>query len=277
MIDSNLANRLDIWGFENDCMVFKDLSVGKAMKISALDVSCKTDEAINVIKELFKTFLNGLPPNLNVQVVQEITSGNGQLIDEHLAAMSLEANDFAKELAHARATNFKALDENGQLPTRNLYLLVRMPFEKSQSSKVGFFRREVALSEEDLNRETERLKKICSDIESSLASLQISAVRLTEAEMFHLMYNQWNPDRPIAPQNLPTHDIRDQIALTDVVIGIDGFRVGRVAHKVISLKLLPEQTFASMAESLSQLPFDSKLFLSLETLDQTKEISALQC
>lgn len=275
MIDSNLANRIDVWGFENGCMVFKDLSVGMAFKISAIDVSCKTDDAINVTKELFKTFLNGLPAGLNVQVVQEITSGNGQVIEDHLNTMTDGANAFAKDLAYARTNAFKMLDENGQLPTRNLYLFVRMPFEKSEQSK-GYFRKQVSLTDGDLQRETERLRKICSDIEASLATLQISVGTLSEAEMFQLMYNQWNPDRPIAPQNLPTHDIRDQVALTDIVIGIDGFRIGKVHHKVISLKLLPEQTFASMAEGLSQLPFDSKLFLSMETLDQTREISGLQ-
>jgi len=276
MIDSKLANRIDIWGFENGCMVFKDLSTGAALKISAVDVSCQTDEAINVTKELFKSFLNGLPPNLSVQVVQEITSGNQQAIDDHLAATAEQANDFAKDLARSRAAIFKRLDENGQLPTRNLYLLIRLPFEKQQQQKTGLFRKQVSLTEEDLQRETDRLKKVCADIEASLATLKITSGLLRESEMFQLMYNQWNPDRPVAPQNLPSHDIRDQIVLTDVVIGIDGFRIGKVSHKVISLKLLPEQTFASMAEGLSQLPFDSKLYLSFETLDQTREISALQ-
>lgn len=276
MIDAKLANRIDVWGFENGCLVFKDLSLGMALKISALDVSCKTDEAINVTKELFRSFLNGLPSYLSLQVVQEITSGNQQVIEEHLSGIAEGANDFAKELTRARCEAFRKLDKNGQLPMRNLYLFVRLPFENSAPAKASFFRKQVSLSESELQVETERLKKICEDIRASLATLQISSDPLSEAETFQLIYNQWNPDRPIAPQNLPSHDLRDQVALTDVIIGIDSFRIGNVAHKVISLKLLPEQTYASMAEVLAQLPFDSKLHLSIETQDQQKEISALQ-
>jgi hypothetical protein len=263
MIDAKLANRIDVWGFENGCLVFKDLSLGMALKISALDVSCKTDDVINLTKELFRNFLNGLPPDLSLQVVQEITSGNQQVIDEHLQGISDTANQVAKELTLARAEALKALDQNGQLPTRNLYLFVRMPFKNVAAAKNGFFRKQVSLSEDELHGETERLRKMIEDIRAGLSTLQITAEPLTEAETFQLIYNQWNPDRPIAPQNLASHDLRDQIALTDIVIGIDSFKIGRVSHKVISLKLLPEQTFASMAEVLAHLPFDSKLHLSV--------------
>jgi conjugal transfer ATP-binding protein TraC len=47
-------------------------------------------------------------------------------------------------------------------------------------------------------------------------------------------------------------------------------------HRIISLKLLPEQTFATMARALRGLPFDSKLFLSIQVPDQQKELENLQ-
>lgn len=274
MTDANLANRIDIWGFENGCMVFKDLSLGLAFKLSTLDISCQTDESINVNKELFRNFLNGLPPDLSLQIVQEIVSGNDALIDEHLNQTVESANPFVKELTQKRVDSFKRLDESAQLPIRNLYLFVRLPFEKKIQS--GFFKKRANFSTADLEKEIVRIKKVGQDIAAGLSILKISAKLLNESETFQLIYNQWNPDRLIAPQNVVSHDIRDQIALTDVVIGIDGFRIGKAFHRVISLKLLPEQTFASMAEVLNQLPFDSRLHLSIETLDQQKEISALQ-
>ena len=49
--------------------------------------------------------------------------------------------------------------------------------------------------------------------------------------------------------------------LSDLVVSLEGFAIGNVKHRVISLKIMPDQTFASMGEKLRSLPFDSKLML----------------
>ena len=64
--------------------------------------------------------------------------------------------------------------------------------------------------------------------------------------------------------------------MTDHAIGFDSFRVGKFVHKVISLKNIPEITFASMAESLKKLPIDSMLMLSIETTSHQKELDTLK-
>ena len=65
-MDATLSNRLQIWGFEDEITVFKDFSLGAGFKISTLDISCQTDESINVIKESLRQFLNGLPTGLSL-------------------------------------------------------------------------------------------------------------------------------------------------------------------------------------------------------------------
>ena len=72
MLDSTLADRLELWGFDNNVMVFRDFSLGGALKLSSIDVSCKSDEAINELKSQIRQFLNGLDSNLSLQFVQEI-------------------------------------------------------------------------------------------------------------------------------------------------------------------------------------------------------------
>ena len=64
--------------------------------------------------------------------------------------------------------------------------------------------------------------------------------------------------------------------LSDLVVSLEGFAIGNVKHRVISLKIMPDQTFASMGEKLRSLPFDSKLMLSIETLNQGKETLMLE-
>ena len=64
--------------------------------------------------------------------------------------------------------------------------------------------------------------------------------------------------------------------LNDLVISPKGFLLGEYHHRVLSLKIMPQQTFAAMSERMRDLPYDSRLFLSIETLDQAKEDFALQ-
>jgi type IV secretory pathway VirB4 component len=47
-------------------------------------------------------------------------------------------------------------------------------------------------------------------------------------------------------------------------------------HRLISLKAMPDQTCASMAQILRDLPFDSRLFLSVHVPVQSKELDSLQ-
>lgn len=52
-------------------MVFRDQTLGTALRLSPLDIEVSTDDQVNVIKSNLKIFLNGLPSGLTFQVVQE--------------------------------------------------------------------------------------------------------------------------------------------------------------------------------------------------------------
>lgn len=279
MIDSTLSNRLQIWGFEDGITVFKDFSLGAVFKISTLDISAQTDDAINELKESLRQFLNGLPPGLSLQFMQEIVPGNIETIKQHGNIMLPNASDLVCNIVHERMSRFTDLDQAGLLPKQNLYLIIRKPFDKLPE-KVGwlsvFTNKRKDLSERSLHSEIQSFERTLENIGFALSSLDISAERISEQEVFKQIYQQWNPGRKIEAPEMSTVDVRDQLIMTDAVLGLDHFVLGRTYHKVISLKLLPEQTFASMAEGLKDLPFKSKLLLSIEVQDQNKEISALQ-
>lgn len=279
MMDATLANRLQVWGFEDGVIVFKDFSLGAAFKVSTLDVSCLADEEIGGIKESLRQFLNGVPSGTSLQFVQEIVPGNLEVIKEHGTRFAPNLTETSQEIIKERLAKFKRLDQEGQLPKQNLYLLVRKPFEKGlvKSGWLSIFRRKKQeLTEAHLQNEIRHFERVLDNLTSSLNSVNIEAEPLLDQDVFQLMFNQWNPIHKIEAPEMSAQDVRDQVILTDAVLGLDHFVLGRTSHKVISLKLLPEQTYAAMAARLKDLPFRSKLYLSVEAQDQTKEISTLQ-
>ncbi len=280
MQDSSLANRLELWGFEDGVMVFMDFSLGCGFEIPSIDISSESDESINILKHRIRQLLNGLPSGLSIQFIQEISGGNDKVITSHGKLSKNDLTDFQKEILDSRISKFTALDDGGELPKQRLFAFIRKKFEVPPKKQRFWFKfwkpQEKNLTETHLRSEIQRFERVIENIISQFASLEIVAQRLAEQETFHLLYNQWNPDRPIIETNISAQDVRDQICLTDSVIGVDNFSLGGVYHKVISLKMLPENTLSSMAQVLRSLPFESRLFFSVEVLDQQKEISALQ-
>ncbi len=278
-MDATLSNRLQIWGFEDGIAVFKDFSLGAGLKISSLDISALDDEAINTLKEKLRQFLNGLPSGLSLQFAQEIVPGNLEVIQTHEKTSSDNISDLTKEIVKERVLKFSELDQAGLLPKQNLFLFVRKAFEKPPE-KVGwlslFSNKRKDLSEDLLQREIRHFERILENLTASLLAVEVESRRLTDQEVFGMIFEQWNPGHKIGAPSMSAQDVRDQIIVTDAVLGLDHFILGKTYHKVLSLKMLPEQTFASMAEKLKELPFKSRLMLSIDVEDQTKEVSTLQ-
>ncbi len=275
MMDRTLANHLSIWGFDQEVMVFRDFSLGQVYQIQGVDISCAEESEANSIKNGLKHFLNGLPAGLSMQFVQEVVSGNDVTIRNHGETLQRDAHPIVQEVTKERIEKLSRRDSEGLLPKHNLYLILRSPFSKTLEKR-GIFRKPKALTETLLNFEIERFKRDNANILASLETVGIKAAALSDNEVFRLIYNQWNPSR-IFPQELKASlDVRDQVGFSDMILGIDGFSLGKVHHRVISLKNFGEVSVASMAEALRDLPFDSRLFVSIQALDQTKETSQLQ-
>jgi conjugal transfer ATP-binding protein TraC len=278
MLDSALSRKLDLWGFESGVMVFRDQTLGAAFKLSPLDIEVATDDQVNSIKSNIKSFLNGLPSGLTFQIIQEVVSGNEAIINAHERTLAENSSALTIELTAERVKKFKELDQAGLLPKRNLYLFLRKPMSTNRNREGlgAFFKGPSSLNEKLLEQEISLFERMAINVEQGLSDLGIAAKRLSDDEILRISYNQWNPDRPIKVQVNSSQDVRDEIALTDCVVGLDHFVIGKFYHKVISLKMLPETSFSAMATMLSDLPFDSRLHLTSEVLDQEKEKASLQ-
>ncbi|MCB0368379.1 MAG: ATP-binding protein, partial [Bdellovibrionales bacterium] len=136
------------------------------------------------------------------------------------------------------------------------------------------------ISEKNLKSEVKSLHKLKSEIIQQLEGLKIKADFISSEKIVSEVYDLWNPARSfknkIKLDSYDPNDIRSSVTFTDAILDETGFSLGNINHKVISLKLLPGQTFSTMASVLRGLPFDSKLFLSVKVPDQQKEIESLQ-
>ena len=279
MIKNQLAQKLQVWGFEGKFLIFKDLSLGVILEISQKDITCQTDEALNSFHESNCDFLNSLPPNLSLQFVQSIERGFSKTIEEHESLLQMEAPELSKELLEERTLNLRQSDENGDLRSQKLYVLLRKPFIKNIKKKgLKLFSKteEKDWSREVLEPELKSFKKSVELVKSGLELLSLESRILNEEETFKLLFDQWNPNHPISPPHFNAEDFRDELLLNDLLVSQKGFVINDTHHRVLSLKVMPKQTFSSMSERIRDLPLDSKLFLSIEVLDQDKEDMSLQ-
>lgn len=287
LVDNTLANLVSLWGFDGDVMVYKDQTLGAILKLKTIDVSCAENDMINLIKAQLVNFLNSLEAGLHIQFYQQITTGHQEKILKHKDLIQKSCIPLYDEMTQERTNKLSLLDSQGEIPKQELYLIVRSSFSKKMKSKfsikeiLGIPSKNSSSDQLDqiLKSEIEKYEIKLNQISSMLSSCGISSERVKQRDLFDLFYNVWNPDRPIAPSetlNIESQDIRDSLMLTPAVVGADAFSLGKFRHKVITLKNIPEITFASMAESLKNLPIDSSLLVSIETTETQKEIDALK-
>lgn len=284
LIDDTLANKLQLWGFENNVMIYSDCTLGAMLRIETVDISCEENDSINQFKSQAVNFLNALPEGLNVQFLQNVTTGHFDLLSAHRKLINPQANPLYKEMTDERLSEFQSLDAAGLLPKQELYLIVRASLSKKLKSKsfFSFLRKKKSPQDElqeILDDEISKFELKINQISQSLNAMNATATRLDANEIYSFLYSNLNPDRPLPAKDLKSlqvDDVRDSLCLTDHALGPDGFCVGKFVHKVISLKNIPEFTFASMAESLKRLPVDSMMMLSIETTNTQKQLDVLK-
>lgn len=274
-----LADHLQIWGFEQDLVIYSDGSLGFVLDCIPVDVSTWSDERINSYSENVGQFLNSLPSKIDIQFIQDIVPGNNKIIDCHQKLAANANNETAKSLCNERVARLRASDANGEIPTHRLKVIVRKPLSQNLLSKPTLFSKEKLfqdISETRLKREIEITLRLKENVIQGLNALDIKAQPMNADEIAELLYQQWNPSRRVPFKSYDPEEIRQSILFSDVGISISGFVIGITNFRVLSLKSLPDQTFASMAAKLRELPFKSRLLATIHVPDQTKEIESLQ-
>jgi conjugal transfer ATP-binding protein TraC len=275
----SLSDILEIWGFEQDFIIYRDASIGFALDCVPVDVSTWSDDRINGYSEKIGQFLNSLPAHLDIQFVQDIEPGNEKVIARHIELGRNSKNEVATSLCLARAERLRKQDANGLLPVHALKIFVRRPFSQNLLDRPKLLSKEKHFQEiagQRLDREIQITERLKESIVQGLAGLEIRAVDLTADEVARILYNQWNPSRGVPFNSYNPEEVRESLLFSDIGIDLKGFVIGTTHFRLLSLKILPDQTYATMAATLRELPFKSRLFLSVHVPDQMKEIESLQ-
>lgn len=274
-----LADYLQIWGLEEDNVLFADGSLGFGLRVEPVDCSCWSNEQANDFAAKVCQFLNGLPSEIDVQFVQDIKGGNKAVISAHAGQAAHEPSSVVSELTNNRIAKFEALDTEGLLPKHGLSLFVRKRPSGVLLERPRFFSRQrkfQEIAEEKLRSELGTLERLKRDVMSSLESMGVSVRSISAKEVIDEIYRQWNPCRGIDIADYDPNDLRGSVLFTDVGIYDRGFSMGDIHFRVLSLKILPDQTFSTMASKLRELPFDSRVLLTIHVPDQHKELDSLK-
>jgi hypothetical protein len=164
-------------------MVFKDLT-GCGFELSAIDVSSQSDESINILKHQVRQFLNGLPPGLSIQFVQQITNGNDWLIDSHGDVRRENLTEFQNEILESRLKKFRELDDQGEIPRQRLFIFIRKKFESFPKNKWDLLKfwkpRVISLHEGHLKSEIQKFEQVLENVVTQLSNLRYATSLSTE-------------------------------------------------------------------------------------------------
>ena len=199
-MSSALADCLEVWGVEENTVIFSDGSLGFCLDVAPTDVSCVDTDHCNDLRQELCKLLNSLPSGIDVQFIQEIKNGNDKVIDEYEKLCHGAKSKLIKELSLKRVESLKALDSEGLLPVHTLKLLVRKSPEKSLLNKKSMFSKESLfqkVSESNLNFEIKTLNRIKSDMVQMLSNLSLKTKEISTDEIVNELYEQWNPLRAV--------------------------------------------------------------------------------
>lgn len=285
MKHSFIAKKLPFFRFEDHAMVYLDGSLGVGFRLRGCDISCASPEEINSFCQKIENFLVGLPEKLRLQVFYRLTNSVQDTLAEHKEA-SAGSDARYQPIRDARFEFLGKKIEEKNFFVPEVYVFVRSA--PLQLKKRRFFEKEKEFQGFPLKEFAEHRDKffiLISQVESALRSANLAPNRILKEEWFSLLFSYFNFDRA---ETLGTPMIRNpldpmapslgsQLALSDIAVAEKHLEVGDMLFRVVTLALLPEgQTFSSMIEGLTKLPFHFWVSQNIRTLEQRKEIEKLE-
>ena len=212
-----------------------------------------------------------------------------EAISRAVSSQQGHEGDHHKGYQKIREERLKFLKENagkGAYFKPEIYLFVRSgssPFRKQKLWDSQKKYRQVA--KEQFQAYESKFLRSLRQIESGFESLGLFPKRLTKEEWFHLAFEHLNLSRSqrVGFPTLKEEDglfdapLGEQLHLSDLKVHSDAIEIGDYFFKVLTLKTLPEgQTFATMVDSFTKLPFHFWLVQNILIHEQKKEMQKLQ-
>lgn len=281
---TNLGDHLPIWHFDENLLVYHDGSLGAGLRLSGLDISTATHEVKNQFCQQISNLLNSMEEGLKFQLFYRLSSNVSELIELHEKEMGEVPENF-RPLVDARLNFLKKNESAGNFYSPEIYLFLR---GKPQKMKVdSFFRPQEKyhqMIENEYQENHDQFMRSLEQVKDHLEGLDLKPVILDKTIWFKLIFDYFNLERTEtigSPELRDTTDdfapnLLEQCLLSDVLIHPDCIQIGDYYLRFVNLGLLPDKTVASMADSLTKLPFHYWISQSLEIKPQAQETDKLQ-
>lgn len=286
--DQSLAEELPYWEFFGGPLphiVLADGSIVAGINLGLVDPECLDDQELNQLTVGLRSALNAVSEGVSLQFVMQITSDYSEVIDEHWASSKGCASDVLSDLASERLTTLRSAQENRELYRPELTVFVRTPpvriGKKALLKRKDWFDQSSEVSYRDT---LDMLSQNIESLNGSLSSLGFDTGAVSKAELIDQVYrfvcpkrSQSEPAPKIdAESEIETPSPREKLVFGDLVLGFEQFVLDSHYHRVITLKTLPEATFAGQLAGFLKLPFHYMLTLTVQVPEQSKELSLLQ-
>lgn len=285
---SALCEVLPYWEFEdgpNPHLLLWDGSLSSGVEILPQDIECLDASAINQIAMSLRTFLNSLPEKMTAQILVKVETEFGSLLKMHSDLVSTD-NQFLKKLDLERVEALQGQIERQEVyrPRVFLFLKTEAP-NKPSSISLKKTQKFAVTYGNDFATALQSLNQAMDNSRSILASAGFSSTLLLRSNLIDLAYKHLNPKRAKEieapsikerPESLENESPRSQVVFGDLVLDQEDFVLDRTLTRVLSLKTLPEVTFAGMMSLFSSISFKYEVILSFNVPDQAVEMKALE-
>ena len=299
--DASLAEELPYWDFADDPIphvVLYDGSLVSGLKIGLVDVECFDEIETNNFVQGIRAALNSVSEGTTLQFVLGVRSDFSDVLKKHTEGKIENIHPLVSSIAKFREASLERAIEDGELYRPELKVFIRTLAVESGS--VSIFKRKEIFSEkcaENYEETIDALKQNMESLASSFESLGVSSIPVSRSELIQSVYGFLNPKRSKEepPPNVRTFDEldidkdvlkevdwlasqspREQIVFGDLVLDAGHFTLDGFFHRVITLKTLPEMTYAGMMANFLRLPFHYDLILSVDVPTQANEMAKLQ-
>jgi type-IV secretion system protein TraC len=299
--DTPLAEELPYWDFiegpRPHAILFDGSLVG-GLRASLVDIECLDDQEINQFTQGLRSALNAIAEGTTLQFVLSVRSDFSEMIGAHERGKVAGIHPLVKSIADYREEQLHRALKGRELYRPELYIYLRAPM--TEMKKTGAFKRRELFSTHAHAAYQDTLEMLSQNLDALVSSFQsvgISTRNLAKDEMLAHLYQFLNPKRSReepAPKVVTFTDTelekdvvedsdwlasqspREQLVFGDLILGFEQFTLDSHYHRVVTLKTLPEMTFAGQLSNFLRLPFHYDLIVSLEVPPQAAEMAKLQ-
>ena len=277
-----LSDKLPLWHFENDHLIFSDGSMAAGFRLSGVD-NQSSKERVNRFNKSLTEALASLPEGLSLQFFYQLNQNVGSTLEAHKKISTNPCQSY-REISKARNNFMENASKEGEYFDAEIYAFVKTrpcTPERKFWQGPGSFRK---ITREQYQSCRKRFAREAEQVRSLLENLSLGPEVLDKGKWFGLLRRYFNLERAeklgpaeLCEGGLFTPSLASQLALTDLGTGDEFLKIGNYFFQAVTLKSLPEHsTYAAMVDHLLKLSFPFWLSQNIRTPDQKAELAGLQ-